>query len=518
MSLKRKLLLGLILLCACLGTISAVNYWGLSNVRAGYSKLVDQSVPKLGDISGMRARAAQVRADLYKVTLNITHEKIKDETIKTFQKNIKRYQEIEEEYAAKGFFSVVEKKEFAKVQILSKEVTKAADEVISLVNKGDQSATSLRLNLADETFSAHQKELKTLDDHIVDTSLEWTKSSEAIAKKTEFFGIMFALMTLIGVSIGLLLFSKKLNQTLTEIAEKLNSTSSKVEQQSADVADVSQGLSSSTNQQASALQETVAAATQVASMIKTTSDNTFESCNKVKKSHQATQSGQSAVDDLLNAIQEITNANAQLEQQVEFSNTELKEIIQLIEGINTKTKVINDIVFQTKILAFNASVEAARAGEAGKGFSVVAEEVSKLSSMSGKAAEEIKILLDKSNSRVREIVESSTDNVKKFVSLGETKVTNGRTHADSCKHVLGTISLDINDLLMMNNQISEAAKEQSVGMEEINKALGQIEMGTAHNVEATEKCSLAARELKSQATETKVAVSQLLEIIYGKSA
>ena len=72
----------------------------------------------------------------------------------------------------------------------------------------------------------------------------------------------------------------------------------------------------------------------------------------------------------------------------------------LISEIGNKTKVINDIVFQTKLLSFNASVEAARAGEHGKGFSVVAEEVGNLAHMSGNSAKEITQLLESSINRV----------------------------------------------------------------------------------------------------------------------
>jgi methyl-accepting chemotaxis protein len=77
--------------------------------------------------------------------------------------------------------------------------------------------------------------------------------------------------------------------------------------------------------------------------------------------------------------------------QINYSNEQMSEIVKVIQEIETKTKVINDIVFQTKLLSFNASVEAARAGEQGKGFAVVAEEVGNLAQMSGNAAKEISI-------------------------------------------------------------------------------------------------------------------------------
>jgi methyl-accepting chemotaxis protein len=86
------------------------------------------------------------------------------------------------------------------------------------------------------------------------------------------------------------------------------------------------------------------------------------------------------------------------------SNDEISSIVKVIAEIGDKTKVINDIVFQTKLLSFNASVEAARAGEQGKGFAVVAEEVGNLATMSGKAAEEISSMLGDSMGKVELIV------------------------------------------------------------------------------------------------------------------
>ncbi|MCX7978832.1 MAG: methyl-accepting chemotaxis protein, partial [Bdellovibrionaceae bacterium] len=79
---------------------------------------------------------------------------------------------------------------------------------------------------------------------------------------------------------------------------------------------------------------------------------------------------------------------------------ELEAAMGVIRQVAKKTEVINEIVFQTKLLSFNASVEAARAGEAGKGFAVVAEEVGKLAKMSGDAATEISQIVEKGLSAV----------------------------------------------------------------------------------------------------------------------
>ncbi|NCQ16281.1 chemotaxis protein, partial [Candidatus Falkowbacteria bacterium] len=72
--------------------------------------------------------------------------------------------------------------------------------------------------------------------------------------------------------------------------------------------------------------------------------------------------------------------------RISESNQDIASLVFAIEEIAEKTKIIDDIVFQTKILSFNASVEAERAGEFGRGFSVVAQEVSNLAKMSGRAS------------------------------------------------------------------------------------------------------------------------------------
>lgn len=521
MSLKKKLFLGLIFICFCLIGIGITNHISITNIENNYKKLIIQSVPKLGDISGMRARAAQSKGDAYKMIVFLDNAKDMEEITKSFSKNIKRYGEIEDEYKNRGFFSVEEEKLFKLVNAESKLFVAGSEELLKLASGSSADRANLlkaKLKDMEKNFGDHQKNLKALDDHIVESSDSWSKEAETSAKQAERLGVILNLITIIIVSLGLFVFSKQLNLILSTIADRLHSNSSMVEQNTLKVSDVSAGLSSSTTEQAAALQETVAAATEVASMIRTTSDNSQASLERAQRGHQAAANGQIAVVELIKSIDEISNANKQISNQVERSNEELNEIMGLIDDISKKTNVINDIVFQTRILSFNASVEAARAGEAGKGFSVVAEEVSKLATMSGKAAEEIRVLLDKSNSRVKEIVESSSTNVKRFVVQGEVKVKDGIEKADGCKNVFNIINTEIEQMLTMSSQINEATREQSVGMEEINKALGQIEVSTNLNAGSTQTCSQAANELNTQVSSSKEIVQELLHVIYGKNA
>ncbi len=101
------------------------------------------------------------------------------------------------------------------------------------------------------------------------------------------------------------------------------------------------------------------------------------------------------------------------------SNAEVKELVGIINGISERTKVIDEIVFQTKLLSFNASVEAERAGEHGRGFAVVAQEVGNLAQMSGKAAQEISSILKQSIEKSVSVTSNNEKNVAKGAELLE---------------------------------------------------------------------------------------------------
>src|SRR5690606_1064272 len=98
--------------------------------------------------------------------------------------------------------------------------------------------------------------------------------------------------------------------------------------------------------------------------------------------------GVEQINSLGSAFDEIKDGSHEMVEQMNENARQIDEIGALIRRIEEKTSMINDIVFQTKLLAFNASVEAARAGEAGKGFAVVAEEVGSLAAKSGASAKE----------------------------------------------------------------------------------------------------------------------------------
>jgi hypothetical protein len=191
--------------------------------------------------------------------------------------------------------------------------------------------------------------------------------------------------------------------------------------------------------------------------------------------------------------------------KISNANNHLQDITKIIDDINGKTNVINDIVFKTQLLAVNASIEAARAGHHGKGFSVVANEVSNLATLSGKAAEEIKELLKVSSSRVSDIISSTSDTV--------------RSGEYVCKHAVEnftTIANSINEITEKLGTIEEASKEQEIGVQQTSAALNQMNRETLKNNHLAGENSNLSDNLKTQVKKLVAIQNALNFVLNGK--
>lgn len=300
----------------------------------------------------------------------------------------------------------------------------------------------------------------------------------------------------------------KVSQALSTIAVKISNFAK-------DLAQHSSKLSDSSTQSAASLQETVSAVEEISAMVNKTAQTSRESMEISRKTSSSAENGSKNVEKLLQAISEISKSNDQVTQEIEKNNLEFNRIITLIEGISDKTKVINDIVFQTKLLSFNASVEAARAGEAGKGFAVVAEEVGSLAALSGKASQEIKQLLEKSIVEVKDILSRSKSKIDALANEGKIKVQNGVFQADETNKILKELSMNVDSLVQVFDSIVSASNEQAVGVKEISKAMQQLDHSTHKNTDIAHDVSQKTQEMDLQAKDVVHAADELNKIING---
>ncbi|MBU6155043.1 MAG: methyl-accepting chemotaxis protein [Bdellovibrionales bacterium] len=344
------------------------------------------------------------------------------------------------------------------------------------------------------------------------SSLEPVRASVAASTKTILFWGL--LLTTFALTLAFLLIRNPIG-ILGRLAASLSVTADEVASASNQIASTSVQLSSGVTEQAAALEETSASMEEMNAMVNRNSENAARSQSFAEGSQKNAEKGKNVVQEMISSIQQIDRSNADIMNQIEESNRQMSEIVKLIGDIGNKTKVINEIVFQTKLLSFNASVEAARAGEHGKGFAVVAEEVGNLAQMSGGAAAEITQILDKSIAQVESIVEETKSKVSALVSVSKDKVNAGTRVARQCGEVLEEIVESTMKVSKMVEDITAGSKEQSKGVSEINKAMLQLNQVTHHNTQSAQESSTSADRLSRQANELRDSVESLKATLSG---
>jgi methyl-accepting chemotaxis protein len=315
---------------------------------------------------------------------------------------------------------------------------------------------------------------------------------------------------------GILLIAVSNLKRALNVFKNVDEISSSVNQSAGGITATSHTLSSSSNEQAAAITETATAIEQISVMIKKSSDQAVHSARISEESQTISKRGGESIEELKGAMQEISTSQEGIIAQVQSGNREIANVTRLIQEIADKTKVINDIVFQTKLLSFNASVEAARAGESGKGFAVVAEEVGKLASMSGNAAQEIFDKLQGSTDQVEAIVKKNNERIEKMIKDGRIKIEEGSRASARCAEIFADIQSKAGEVHSRLEDVARAATEQSRGIHEINQAVNQLSLATNQNTGLSHSAQNEAIELKRHADSLNESMSNLRTIFLGK--
>jgi len=223
-------------------------------------------------------------------------------------------------------------------------------------------------------------------------------------------------------------------------------------------------LSSRTEQQAASLQETAASMEELAGTVRQNNDNAMQADQLAKGASEVAQRGGEAVTDVVGTMDAIS-----------ASSGKIAEIVSVIDGI----------AFQTNILALNAAVEAARAGEQGKGFAVVAGEVRSLAQRSAQAAKEVKVLIEDSM----------------------TKIQAGARQAGQAGSIMQEVVGSVHGVTTIMGEISSASREQSDGIEQVNRAVAEMDSVVQQNAALVQEAAAAAGSLQEQATRLTEAVA-----------
>lgn len=281
--------------------------------------------------------------------------------------------------------------------------------------------------------------------------------------------------------------ARRISEKLKEVSAEVDITAMSFKETASETQRSIQSLAQTSVQQASAIEETAASVHQISSMAEQNVKNSEEALKFSDHNKEISLRGKEALGELEEAIRDIEKSIANMNGEFENNNKKFEDIVLVITEINNKTKVINDIVFQTKLLSFNASVEAARAGENGKGFSVVAEEVGKLAAMSGNASKEINDLISSSTERISTIVDGSKKILSALNKETNAKVEKGQMTSHEFSNIFDDIIQNIDKMSDSINEMSLASKEQGEGILQINVALTQLTSAGHQGMNSTEE-------------------------------
>ncbi|WP_445658311.1 methyl-accepting chemotaxis protein [Achromobacter sp. NCFB-sbj8-Ac1-l] len=257
---------------------------------------------------------------------------------------------------------------------------------------------------------------------------------------------------------------QSMNATLVGTVARIRTGVDSIASASGEIAAGNTDLSSRTEQQAASLEETAASMEELSSTVKQNADSAKQANQLAAAASDTASRGGATVSEVVSTMSAIS-----------ASSVKIADIVSVIDGI----------AFQTNILALNAAVEAARAGEQGKGFAVVAAEVRTLAQRSAQAAKEIKVLIEDTVSKIRQ----------------------GSGSAERAGATMQEIVSSVQRVTDIMGEIAAASAEQADGIEQVNRAVSQMDEVTQQNAALVEEAAAAAGSMQDQAAELTRAVS-----------
>ncbi|MGD8452376.1 MAG: methyl-accepting chemotaxis protein [Phycisphaerae bacterium] len=305
---------------------------------------------------------------------------------------------------------------------------------------------------------------------VVGLMQESSEARSALMQNTQYAALGLALVVF---AVAAVYVRARVTGPINRLIEGLNAGADQVHDAASEVSSASQRIAQGASEQSAALQQSSRALGEVAGTTRANAGRAQEASELSAQARTAAEHGDQTMARLDTAMTAINESSGQISKII---------------------KVIEEIAFQTNLLALNAAVEAARAGEHGKGFAVVADEVRNLAQRAAQAAGDTTGLIQD--------------------SIGKTK--EGAEVAGEVAQALGTMVGDVNKITDLINAIAQASQEQAQGVDQVNRGVSEMDKVTELNASGAEELASASEELNAQSATLKGMMDGLAAIVSGQ--
>jgi methyl-accepting chemotaxis protein len=333
-----------------------------------------------------------------------------------------------------------------------------------------EEAINLNRTAVTPAFDAANETLIRMRQWNADFGAHSASSADAnVTSALVWIGLAVVVAVLLGSTLSYFI-ARKINTDLHGVVIALATQAEEIAGSAGQVAAISQTVALGATEQAASVEQTSAANLEITAMASQNAEKSALATTLVTDSQTRFAETDAALKKMLTAMEDIATANGR---------------------VNKIISLIDEIAFQTNILSLNAAVEAARAGEAGMGFAVVADEVRSLAQRCAQAAKDTESLIAESMAK-------STEGKKRVANV-MLAISGAADDAQKVKELVG--------------DVKAASLEQSRGIQEVSKALGQIERVTQSSAASAEECAASAQDMSSRSSHLAMVVSTLRAMV-----
>jgi methyl-accepting chemotaxis protein/methyl-accepting chemotaxis protein-1 (serine sensor receptor) len=467
---KKITLIGAFLLCLTL-ILGVSSLIGLTSLVKTAHSLSDDSLSGVSSCSKVESDLMEMRGDMWR---RIASYDAKDAAV--MDKEIQRLKEAmqaELSEVKKAIFTDQERQIFVKIKPGLEGYYRVWDNVVVLSQAGDPSGASKRfVEEGLPVFTPLKEAVRGETEYNRQSGAVYSAAAVSTGSGATWLTWVLLVVSMLAGSGGMFWVVRSINTVLTRCATELTEGSDQITSAASQVASSSQSLAQGASEQAASLEETSASTEEITSMTRKNAENSKSAAEVMTTVDREVKEGNQTLDQMVSSM-----------QQINASSDKISKII----------KVIDEIAFQTNILALNAAVEAARAGEAGMGFAVVADEVRNLAQRSAQAAKDTSALIEES-------IATSRD---------------GSAKLEQVAGVIRAITASATQVKTLVDEVNMGSQEQARGIDQIAKAIAQMDQVTQGTAASAEESASASEELSAQAQALNQIVRELGALVGG---